>query len=843
MREDDSQAAFFGPADTPGDPAGDPARRRKMFFALLRGRWAWAISFAVILGGVGAYFGFNMQGKLYTASARVWLEAGRQFANVDLEETERGERNYTLFVEEQVTLVIPSGRYAQDALDSDAWQDFLNDPERPRDVPASPGEFLSGVLEVQPPERKKVEVLFQYMSPHPATARAGANAAAQGYKTYFDRQKQKQYENKAVAIRLVIQDLETRVDALDDEVLKVLAGRSRESLDLELATAIDEAQAINRDRLNLQTRVGGAPTASDDPDVQLTRPEIIASDPVAGQVYARIQGVNAEMDVERRNGRGENHPVMKRLRAQLESLQNALEQQIQLVQGGGDPLASPGAAPGIDDRVRLANLERKLNRAQERQEALLKKRNQIQELDAERVRLNDRIVDEQLRLDAEEAKEKQQEAQLATDQVRVMGKAALPKKPSNTMARIQFAVLLGGAGVFLSFGGVLLLGMMDGRMRYAADAAVRLGGARMLGVLPTLPRKFKNREQADKAAHAVHRIRTLLQIGRGGQPDRVYTVTSPAAGSGKSSLSVALGLSFASSGARTLLVDGDVVGAGLSRRLGTVVHHPLERLVEQRGVTAPEVLDAAVSHAQQSGRPLAEVLAERGIVDARTLQSLVKEQRKSSVGLMDAVDALSLTGCVATTEVRNLYVLPVGDARPADAGNLSPKGIAALIDQARDEFDVVVIDTGPILGSIEASMAASASDGVIMVVSRGDSKGLSMKAMNHLHSIDAPVLGVVFNHASEDDMTGSSYGSVMSKKRFDAGPPRPLPAFNPRFGPLGSAVVADVSAEDDPFNGVTHDLDAADRAGGFDFDAQPGAAAPANGRAGKAPRRAAGRSR
>src|SRR5690606_20293009 len=124
--------------------------------------------------------------------------------------------------------------------------------------------------------------------------------------------------------------------------------------------------------------------------------------------------------------------------------------------------------------------------------------------------------------------------------------------------------LLAGGG--LGVGIVLLIGLMDRHLRHAGDAAMGLPDVRMLGMLPTLPEQIDDPEEAEMAANAVHHIRTMLQLGHE-TGSRVMSVTSASAGSGKSSLTVAMGLSFASSGSRTLLVDCDVVGGGLSRRL------------------------------------------------------------------------------------------------------------------------------------------------------------------------------------------------------------------------------------------------------------------------------------
>jgi len=42
-----------------------------------------------------------------------------------------------------------------------------------------------------------------------------------------------------------------------------------------------------------------------------------------------------------------------------------------------------------------------------------------------------------------------------------------------------------------------------------------------------------------------------------------------------------------------------------------------------------------------------------------------------------------------------------------------------VLEQARKRFDVILVDTGPVPGSIESSVAASQVDGVVLCVSRG----------------------------------------------------------------------------------------------------------------------------
>ncbi len=211
---------------------------------------------------------------------------------------------------------------------------------------------------------------------------------------------------------------------------------------------------------------------------------------------------------------------------------------------------------------------------------------------------------------------------------------------------------------------VMLIGVLDGRFRYSDEANTDLGGIPLLGILPNLPDLLTDPTQAATAAHCVHQIRTILQITGHSSERRVFTVTSASPGDGKTSLTLALGLSFAASGSRTLLVDGDLIGGGLTARLNVNAEH----------------------------------------------------------GVLEAMAARDISTFIRTTDVADLSFLPVGKAMGGYTGTISPAAVRRLVDEARKQFDVILIDTGPILGSIEASPVAVACDGVVLCVSRGQQR-------------------------------------------------------------------------------------------------------------------------
>src|SRR5207247_85618 len=113
----------------------------------------------------------------------------------------------------------------------------------------------------------------------------------------------------------------------------------------------------------------------------------------------------------------------------------------------------------------------------------------------------------------------------------------------------------------------------------------------------------------------------------------------------------------------------------------------------------------------------------------------------------------------------NLDVLAASDVKPEHASQLSPAAVKNLLDQCRSRYDVVLVDTGPVLGSIEAAFVAAAADDVIVVVSRGERRPLVNHSIERLEQIGAVVGGVVFNKATSVDVERSSYASRSQHSR------------------------------------------------------------------------------
>jgi len=333
-----------------------------------------------------------------------------------------------------------------------------------------------------------------------------------------------------------------------------------------------------------------------------------------------------------------------------------------------------------------------------------------------------------------------------------------PDKPLTPFrdTRITFAAAGGLGGGACGFGLVLLMSLMDRRVRDSHGVGGALDGP-VLGMLPQLPEDLADPDQAAAAAHGVHEIRTLLQIWGRGRNHQVFAVTSSAAGSGKTSLTLALGVSFAAAKFRTLLIDCDLVGAGLSTRIDAIIRRKIGQVLTRGGFITNEQLHEALKLARGSGRKLGDILIELGYLTDADLGAAVAMQADEPVGLLDALEGESVADCVAETGIPGLWVLPLGGATARHAGTLSPDALGSVLEAARAHFDVVLVDTGPVPGSLEASLVAAEVDAVVLTVARGEREPSVRRSIAHLRSLGIRLAGVVFNRARLKDM--DRYGS------------------------------------------------------------------------------------
>lgn len=194
-------------------------------------------------------------------------------------------------------------------------------------------------------------------------------------------------------------------------------------------------------------------------------------------------------------------------------------------------------------------------------------------------------------------------------------------------------------------------------------------------------------------SQAYRKLRTHLIFSTGGDPLRTLLVTSPAAGEGKSTVCANLAVTFAQQHMRVLLVDCDMRRSRL---------HGLFGVERTPGLT--------------------EVLARQG-----TLEEAIRP-----------------------TQVEGLHILPAGTLVPNISELLGGAGMRAVLAELSGRYDLVVVDTPPVLAAADAEILGVQTDAVLLVVRAGQTdRQPAQYAVQQLRAIGARVVGTVLNDPEE----------------------------------------------------------------------------------------------
>ena len=281
------------------------------------------------------------------------------------------------------------------------------------------------------------------------------------------------------------------------------------------------------------------------------------------------------------------------------------------------------------------------------------------------------------------------EAQTTAD-LSVLDFAVPPMRPhSNDAPRLFLLSVF--ASIAVAAGLALLNDRVDRRFRYPEQATHELG-LTIAGTVPRLVPKATGEFQVEQMSQVVESFRTLRLALRYDFPANmpvVLAVASPSTADGKSLVSSNLALAFASAGHRTLLIDGDV-------RCGTL----------------HSTFDIPVTPG------LVEYLCNASGVD----------------------------NIVKATSSENLFLLPRGTRANRAPELLVSNRMTALIEMAREKFDVVIIDSPPFVAGVDAYALGAAAGSILIVLRQGVSdRKLAAAKLAVLDRLPIRILGAVIN--------------------------------------------------------------------------------------------------
>lgn len=311
---------------------------------------------------------------------------------------------------------------------------------------------------------------------------------------------------------------------------------------------------------------------------------------------------------------------------------------------------------------------------------------------------------------------------------RILREASVPAVPARPN-RGRNILLAGVFGLLLGCGIGAVRERIDNRI-YRPDVILHSGNA-VLGVIPDMkPLLTEDHGGADRVvrdgkstasnlvmmhnplsavAEAYRQARTNVLFGRDGRQVQTLLVTGPGITDGKTVTATNLAIALAQAGHRTLLIDADLRRPEVHNRFGL------------------------------PGIP----------------------------GLVDALQSEDTPA--ASTPVDNLFVLPAGvmmngqyrsdaDVIEKPAELLGSKEMRNLLQRLKKEYDVIIVDTPPVLAATDAAVLSTQVDAALLVVRAGKTRESELAyALQALEDVHAPVIGALLNGFSLAMAYGYSY--------------------------------------------------------------------------------------
>ncbi|MES2997082.1 MAG: polysaccharide biosynthesis tyrosine autokinase [Verrucomicrobiota bacterium] len=256
--------------------------------------------------------------------------------------------------------------------------------------------------------------------------------------------------------------------------------------------------------------------------------------------------------------------------------------------------------------------------------------------------------------------------------------------------KVMLNLVLGGVvGLVFGLGIAFFLEYLDTSVKTLEDVE-RYLQVPVLAVIPKDVGILHKQSGMSPDAEAYRILRTNIEFNRKNPEDNAITVVSGGAGEGKSTTLVNLAYICAQGGYTTLMIDADL------------------------------------------RRPRLHTFFDIN----------------NSVGLTNYLTTdLMIEDVILQTPVDNLYFMPSG-ILPADAaGILNSRRMSELIQDVKQRFDLVLVDSPPILGVSDASVLASEVDLTMLVVQhRKLPRNMLLRVKQAVENVGGHVIGVVLNN-------------------------------------------------------------------------------------------------
>jgi len=284
-----------------------------------------------------------------------------------------------------------------------------------------------------------------------------------------------------------------------------------------------------------------------------------------------------------------------------------------------------------------------------------------------------------------------------------------PYKPYHQRKVLLAAVI----GLFLGIGFTFLLEYFDNTVKTPEEVDQRFQ-LPFLGSVPEISCEKRNQLSERKSssrpflpvelvmcnqprsilAEAYRNIRTSLLLSFSERPPQRILVTSPSPLQGKTTTLINTAISLSQTGARVLIIDGDMRKPRIHKVFGD----------------------------------------------------------RNRLGLSDCLSGgAELTSVIRKSEIKNIYYIPAGPIPPNPSELLGSALFREMMQVLSQRFDHILIDAPPVLGFADSIVLSSAVDGVILVILFGKTQKMVLqRAKDGLLNANAKILGVVINRVNMD---------------------------------------------------------------------------------------------
>jgi uncharacterized protein involved in exopolysaccharide biosynthesis/Mrp family chromosome partitioning ATPase len=287
----------------------------------------------------------------------------------------------------------------------------------------------------------------------------------------------------------------------------------------------------------------------------------------------------------------------------------------------------------------------------------------------------------------------------------IVSPANIPLKPSSPSWLLAAAAAAAFATVAAA-AAIMLREFLERGVR-STDEAEKTVGLPVIATIPQIaqadPAAYVVKRPMSEFAEAIRNLRTSLFLSRNGAPPKIVALMSALPYEGKTTTTLALGRQCAESGARVLIIDADLRRRALTAHLNGPIHHGLVELVEGR---AP------------------------------------------------------LESCLYPDQLSDAMILPIGRGGSANKDVFFSHDLAPVFEKLRDLFDIILVDTAPLLPLAEPRIIASHADTIVMLTHwHKTSQSAMQDAARLIRTLDVPIAGLALTCADMKRLDSFGYAA------------------------------------------------------------------------------------